>query len=389
MAKLSQNFAKYMIVARMTARGVVEKPDVVGAIFGQTEGLLGSDLELRDLQRTGRIGRIEVEVKSERGKSEAIIQVPSSLDAAETCLIAAALETIEKVGPCDAKISVEKVEDVRTQKRKYVISKAKELLKKLMENQMPNSEQLSEMIKEEVRVEEVSNYHGLPAGPNIDGYDEIIVVEGRADVVKLLKYGIKNVIAIEGSKIPQPIVELSKEKTVTAFIDGDRGGDLDLRKLLEVADIDYVARAPKGKEVEDLTKKEVFKSIRDKIPADIVRSSMKIEKHEEEKHENHERREEKEEHKDMKKEYLKMLDELIGTKAGYIINSKGELVAKFPLSELQNIVINYSDTDTLVLDTRIDQSIINLARHKNIRRIVCKGFSERVDTRGIEVITKK
>ncbi len=383
MAKLSQNFAKYMIYATLEAKGVVEKPDVIGAIFGQTEGLLGSDLELRDLQRTGRIGRIEVEVKTERGRSTARISVPSSLDAAETCLIAAALETIDKVGPCEAKISVESVEDVREQKRRYVVEKAKELLRNLINRGMPDSEKLSELIKEEIRASEISSYHGLPAGPNISSAEEIILVEGRADVINLLRYGIKNVIGMGGSKIPDTIIKLSKEKIVTAFIDGDRGGELDLRKLLEIAEIDYVARAPKGKEVEELTKKEVFKALRDKMPADVVRDEMKIRKREEpEKREPREKRETKE-----KPDYIKMLDDLVGTKAGIIINSKGETVVKFPLNELPNVLMNYTDVSVLVIDDRADQRIINLAEQRNVHKLVCKGLSGNVSTRGIEIIT--
>ncbi|HEC91705.1 MAG TPA: DNA primase, partial [Candidatus Atribacteria bacterium] len=266
MAKLAQNFAKYLIHARLVAQGVIEKPDVIGAIFGQTEGLLGTDLELRELQRTGRIGRIEVRVTTRKGSSEASIVIPSSLDASETSLIASSLETIEKVGPCDAKIVVNRVEDVRSQKRRYVVDRAKEILKQLMEEGIPDSQKISEMIKQSVRSWEVSSFNGLSCGPNIRDYDEIIIVEGRADVITLLKNGIRNVIAIEGSKIPKSITTLTKEKITTAFLDGDRGGDLDLKKLLSVADIDFVARADEGKEVEELSKKQIYKALREKIP---------------------------------------------------------------------------------------------------------------------------
>ena len=247
MAKLAQDFAKYVIKARMKAKGVVEKPDIIGAIFGQTEGLLGSDLDLRELQRTGRIGRIEVNVTTTRGTSESTILIPSSLDASETALIAASLETIEKVGPCDADIKVIRVEDVRSQKRRYVVDRAKEILKNLLEEGVPDSQKITEMIKQSVRAWEVSSYNGLSCGPNIRDYDDIIVVEGRADVINLIKNGIRNVIAIEGSKIPQPIINLTKEKITTAFLDGDRGGELDLKKLIELADIDFVAFAERGK----------------------------------------------------------------------------------------------------------------------------------------------
>ena len=55
MGKISQVSSKYIIHANIDIEGVVDRPDVIGAIFGQTEGLLGADLELRELQKSGRI----------------------------------------------------------------------------------------------------------------------------------------------------------------------------------------------------------------------------------------------------------------------------------------------------------------------------------------------
>lgn len=263
---------KYVIYAEFEANGVVERPDVVGAIFGQTEGLLGDDLDLRELQKTGRIGRIKVEVHTKAGKSYGTITVPSSLDRVETAILAAALETIDRVGPCEARIRVIKIEDVRATKRKYIIERAKEILETLMEEEIPESQELTEEVKKAVRAKELIEYgpEKLPAGPHVPFSDSIIVVEGRADVLNLLKHGIKNAIAVEGTSVPETIIRLSKERIVTAFTDGDRGGELILKELLQVADIDYVARAPEGKEVEELTKKEIIKALRSKVPAEQV-----------------------------------------------------------------------------------------------------------------------
>ncbi|MBO8175401.1 MAG: DNA primase [Thermococcus sp.] len=263
---------KYVIYAEFEANGVVERPDVVGAIFGQTEGLLGDDLDLRELQKTGRIGRIKVEVHTKAGKTYGTITVPSSLDRVETAILAAALETIDRVGPCEARIKVIKIEDVRATKRKYIIERAKEILETLMEEEIPESQELTEEVKKAVRAKELIEYgpEKLPAGPHVPFSDSIIVVEGRADVLNLLKHGIKNAIAVEGTSVPETIIRLSKERIVTAFTDGDRGGELILKELLQVADIDYVARAPEGKEVEELTKKEIIKALRSKVPAEQV-----------------------------------------------------------------------------------------------------------------------
>lgn len=261
---------KYLIQAKLSTDGIVEKPDIVGAIFGQTEGLLGEELDLRDLQKSGRIGRIEVEVSSNKGKSEGTIFVPSSLDQVETAILASSLETIDRVGPCKARISIEKIEDVRVAKRNKIIDRAKLLLTELMKTSKTSGGDLTDMVRQTFQMEEVVHYgrERLPAGPNIDDSDAIIVVEGRSDVLNLLKYGIKNVIAVEGTNIPKTIVDLAKEKVVTAFVDGDRGGELIVRELMQVAEIDFIARAPSGQEVEELTQKQMVKCLRNKIPSD-------------------------------------------------------------------------------------------------------------------------
>jgi len=261
---------KYVIHAHISAEGVVERPDVVGAVFGQTEGLLGADLDLRELQKTGRIGRIEVNITSKYGKSSGNILIPSSLDKIETSILAAALETIDRVGPCISKISVTKIEDVRSSKRQQIIERAKHILTAMFDESVPESQELTDAVKSAVRIEEVTFIDSLPAGPGVLESDAIIVVEGRADVLNLLKCGIKNAIAVEGTNVPQLVAELSKKKTVTVFTDGDRGGELILKELLQVADVDYIARPPEGKSVEDLTQKEIIKALRSKVPVEQV-----------------------------------------------------------------------------------------------------------------------
>ncbi len=269
---------KYVIYADITAEGIVERPDVVGAIFGQTEGLLGSDLDLRDLQKTGRLGRIDVQITSSGGKSSGTISIPSSFDKVETAILAAALETIDRVGPCIARIAINRIEDVRASKRKYVIERAKRILVEMFDENILETEEITEEIKQSVRVEEITHLgkDSLPAGPNVLDSDAILVVEGRADVLNLLKYGIKNAVAVGGTNVPPTIADLCAKKVVTAFTDGDRGGELIIKELLQVADIDFVARAPEGKSVEDLTQKEIVRALRQKIPVDQVLDQYKI-----------------------------------------------------------------------------------------------------------------
>ncbi len=261
---------KYMVKARINADGIVEKPDVVGAIFGQTEGLLGDELDLRDLQKSGRIGRIEVEITSKSGKSDGIVHIPSSLDQVETVILASALETIDRVGPCKAGIKILSIEDVRITKREKIIERAKELLNELMSHSNQTGIDLTDSVRQSVQMEEIIHFgkERLPAGPNVKESDAIIVVEGRSDVLNLLRSGIKNAIAVEGTNIPKTVMDLSKERVITAFVDGDRGGELILRELFQVAEVDFVARAPRPLEVEELTQKQITKSLRNKIPAE-------------------------------------------------------------------------------------------------------------------------
>ncbi|MCK9323080.1 MAG: DNA primase DnaG [Candidatus Methanomethylophilaceae archaeon] len=267
---IDPNATKYMIKAKITADGVVEKPDVVGAIFGQTEGLLGDDLDLRDLQKSGRIGRIEVEIVSKGGKSEGIIYMASSLDQVETVILASALETIDRVGPCKAGIRILGIEDVRITKREKVVERAKELLVNLIAQSKGTSSNLTQSIRQSIQVEEITSYgkDRCPAGPAVKDSESIIIVEGRSDVLNLLRAGIKNGIAVEGTNIPKTVQDLSRERVSTAFVDGDRGGELILRELFQTSEIDFVARAPRAHEVEELTSKQLVKCLRNKVPGD-------------------------------------------------------------------------------------------------------------------------
>jgi len=266
MGKVGVSATKYIIKARLEATGVVEKPDIIGAVFGQTEGLLGADLELRELQRSGRIGRIEVTVKTENGKTTGNIEIPTSLNKENTALIAAALETIERIGPCDAKITITAIDDVRASKRDYVVDRAKALLNELGKG-VPESQELSEMVREKIRTGELKTYGAdkLPGGPNLDIVQELILVEGRADVLNLLKHGITNIIAVGGTNVSKSLVPLCDGKTLTVFVDGDRGGDLILKALVQLVKITFVAKAPTGLEVEELTQKDLIKALRNKV----------------------------------------------------------------------------------------------------------------------------
>ena len=260
MAKISPVSIKYMIHASFTAEGALEKPDVIGALFGQTEGLLGADLEMRELQKEGKIGRIEVDLEKQGKITVGKIHIPTALDQSETTLIGAAIETIERMGPCDSQIEIERIEDVRGSKRDYILERAKKLMQSIEGSS--NSREISKEIKESTKTANIQKYgeEELPCG-DLSG-QEIIVVEGRADVVNLLKAGIQNVIGMNGTKLPDSIKKLGKEKLLTLFVDGDRGGKLIIQNVLDNAKVKDIAIAPDGKEVEELTGKEVLMCLR-------------------------------------------------------------------------------------------------------------------------------
>ncbi len=386
---------KYLIHAQITANGIVEKPDVVGAVFGQTEGLLSNDLDLRELQRTGRIGRIQVNIHSNSGRAKGEIVIPSSLDRVETAILAASLETINRVGPCEAEIQTLKVEDVRAVKREQVVNRAKEIYKNMVESVGPESMKMIEEVREAMRVHEISEYGDdrLPAGPSIHTSDAIIVVEGRSDVLNLLKYGIKNTVAVEGVSVPKAIGELSKKRTTTAFVDGDRGGELILKELLQIGDVDYITRAPKGKEVEDLEKDEVLVALRDKVPtaqflatSNILNDSNGHNKRDNNRKYQNRNSKRNNRYNNRQQEPVveqpvveddevtlmkDMLREFEGTGSGAILDEALNMTKEVEVENIYEEIKNIDGTaDSVIFDGVISQRLVDVASQKGINKLV-------------------
>ena len=265
MAKTYLSTVKYVIKTDFTIDGIVDKHDIIGAIFGQSEGLIGEEMDLKELQKNGKLGRIEVETQVKSGKTVGTLIIPSSLDRVQTSILAAAIESVDKVGPCNSEFKTESIEDARKEKRKAVTERAKELLLK-MGADMPETQELAEEIKGQARTSELKEIgrDRIAIGPEVDSSKELILVEGRADVINLVKHGIKNVAGVGGAKVSRTIVNLARGKEVTVFADGDRGGDIIARQLSQAIKVDFIARAPDGKEVEELTLKEILASLRKK-----------------------------------------------------------------------------------------------------------------------------
>jgi len=341
--------------------GVVEKPDVIGALFGQTEGLFGPELDLRELQKSGRIGRIEISLESKQDKTTGKINIPTSLDRVSTAIIAASIESINRVGPCKASVILNKIEDIRDARRRIIINRAKDVLRKWTVETMPGTDEIFREVSEMLRLARVEKYgpEGLTAGPEINSAKEIIVVEGRADVINLLRAGIQNTIAVEGAKIPQSIIKLCKEREATAFLDGDRGGDLILKELQQVTTIKYVARAPRGKEVEDLTFNEIEKALKNKVPIEKVKVTKK------------ERRK-----KLVPKQIVETAKELSGTLEAVLLDKDLKQVDRLPVREIADKLQQTKDVDTVVFDGVITQRLIDIAEKQNVNYLVAARISK-------------
>ena len=409
--------SKYVIRASIRANGVVNKSDVVGAVFGQTEGLLGDELDLRDLQKSGRMGRVEVDIKSDKGKSKGEIEISSSMDQVETSVFAAALETVERVGPCKATVKVTALEDSRTSKREVIIERARALLIDLLSDSRTAGSTITDTVRKALQTEEVVRFKGkLPAGPNVETSDAVIIVEGRGDVLNLLKHGIKNAVAVEGTNIPKEVVALTKEKTVTAFVDGDRGGEMIIQELLQVAEVDFIARAPANTEVEHITHKQIMKCLRDKTSAELFMeqnkwarpgngSSSKKTRRSGSKKSNTSTKAKKEEAPveaaapsepvEASPVFLKQLEELQGSKNARFLATE-ELADEVSISGLQDQLESSGNTykkngvNTLIMDGIITQRLIELVPKAGINVIVAekKGPLPR-DPVGITMFTRE
>ncbi|MCX6749966.1 MAG: DNA primase DnaG [Candidatus Pacearchaeota archaeon] len=372
MAKISPVSIKYMIHANFTAEGALEKPDVIGAIFGQTEGLLGAELEMRELQKEGKIGRIEVDLDRRDKMTTGKIKIPTALDQSETTLIAAAIETIERIGPSDSQIEVERIEDVRGSKRDYILERAKKLMSEIKGS--TDSREISNEIKDSAKTANIQEYgeERLPCG-NISGR-EIIVVEGRADVVNLLRAGVNNVIAMNGTKLPNAIKELGKEKEITLFVDGDRGGKLIIQNVADNADIDYIVVAPDGKEVEELAGKEILMILRRRTPLNEFLKREGMQKRES--NENQSTPKRKELSEEQKEKLKRILKENQDSGKAILLDESLKEIREISARGFGGSLRRVNEKPyVIVLDGTVTSSVIESAEDAGCQFIVAKNFA--------------
>jgi DNA primase len=262
---------KYHVKLKFEVDGLVEKADIIGAIFGQTEGLLGPEMNLNELQKVSKVGRIEVNVETKGNMTKGDALIPMSTDISTAALIAAAIESIDKVGPFPAKFSLVGIDDIRAIKKKIIVDRAKKIVQDWATRTISEGEEMLKDVYDASKPGKLTSFGKaqLACGTGVFDSDWIILVEGRADVVNLLRAGYDNSIAIEGARIDESVTKLTEGKRVIAFLDGDRAGDLILKELHGVVKIDKVLRAPPGKEVEECTPLEISEILKDAFSPEI------------------------------------------------------------------------------------------------------------------------
>jgi len=366
---------KYHVKLSFDVDGLVERADIIGAIFGQTEGLLGPEMNLNELQRASKVGRIEVNTTSSTNTTKGDALIPMSTDIDTCALIAAAIESIDKVGPFDCQFKLDSIDDVRASKKEEIVKRAKEIKQKWSTKSVSEGDSMLRDVHEGGSGK-LTTYgkEKLPCSDGIFDSPWIILVEGRADVINLLRAGYDNALAIEGARIDESIKELCEKKDkVIAFLDGDRAGGFILKELKSLVHIDVDLRAPTGVEVEELTPQQID---------DILKSTAE----------------------DMKKETIKPTvsdpdDKPIAELAGKVypdLNESLEAVAmdanqkeifKVPISEVVDKLSTQSGIKYLVLDGIITQRLLDGAKQAGIEYVIGHRVAKLVSRDGLKLKT--
>lgn len=357
---------KYLVKLKFEVDGVVERADVIGAIFGQTEGLFGPEMNLNELQKSWKVGRIEINLESKNDKTRGEVIVPMSTDIGTAALIAAAVESVDKVGPCSARFNVGVIEDVRAVKRKQIVDRAKLIVRDWSSKTSSEGENLLKDVTESTKRAKVVNYglENLPAGPGVYSSELVYLVEGRADVVLFLRAGIENVVALEGTSVPDSIIELGKKKRLIAVLDGDRGGDLIEKELAQVARVEKVYRAPAGKEVEDLTPIDVInmlKAEKAEAPAPSRRPKQA---------ESAPPKAVEEAEEPVVVKTRELFPNLNGTLEAVLLDQGLQEIGRFPISELVQKMEGTSGAQYLIFDGIVTQRLVESAARVGIKGII-------------------
>ena len=408
---------KYHVKLKFDVDGLVEKADIIGAIFGQTEGLLGPEMNLNELQKVSKVGRIEVNVDTKSNSARGDALIPMSTDISTAALIAAAIESIDKVGPFQAKFSLVGIDDIRAIKKKVIVDRAKKIVQEWATKTISEGEEMLKDVYDASKPGRLTTFGKaqLACGVGVFDSDWIILVEGRADVINLLRAGYDNSIAIEGAKIDETILKLTQGKRTIAFIDGDRAGDLILKELQGLVDIEKVYRAPPGREVEECTPLEISEILKDveqfindkindtnTIPSNVqqIRNYHRIDHSQNQsnnqdqnssitynrnltnqslnKHNNYDNSDQKQSPDNMiSKEdeevisiVKKVFQEINETLEAMVFDKSMKRIVKIPISEIMKKISELKDGNLLILDGIVTPRLVEAANKSGIRYII-------------------
>ena len=366
---------KYHVKLSFKVDGLVERADIIGAIFGQTEGLLGPEMNLNELQRVSKVGRIEVNIFTTDNTTNGDVLLPMSTDIDTCSLISAAIESIDKVGPFDSDFHLDSIDDVRATKKEDIVKRAKEIKQKWSTQSVSEGDEMLKTVHEN-NSDKITTYGSKKLHCSSGAFDSawLILVEGRADIINLLRAGYDNAIAFEGGRIDESIKELcDKKDKVVAFLDGDRAGGFILKELKSVVHIDFELRADVGIEVEELTPKRV-----DEILSPIAKQIETESKSPSLKDENYAPLAET-----CKKKYLELNESL----EAVALDSDENEIFKIPISELVPKITGQSGIKYLILDGIITQRLFDAAKNAGIEHVIGHRTAKLSNTDGVSLKT--
>jgi DNA primase len=380
---------KYHVKLKFEVDGIVEKADIIGAIFGQTEGLLGPEMNLNELQKVSKVGRIEVNVDTKSNTTKGDALLPMSTDISTAALISAAIESIDKVGPFQGKFLLVGIDDIRAIKKKVIVDRAKKIIQEWATKTISEGEEMLRDVYDASKPGKLTTFGKaqLACGTGVFDSPYIILVEGRADVINLLRAGFDNSIAIEGAKIDETITNLTSGKKVIAFLDGDRAADLILKELQGLVKIDKVLRAPAGKEVEECTPLEISEILKDAveptneqydIPVQHQKGVKKSKNYEnnylqyQDLNFNHGQKDDPQITSAIKELYPQVNETL----EAMILDNSMQVLLKIPVSEIIKKLDSLEGARFLVMDGIITQRLIDAAYKAGIEYVVGHRMAE-------------
>jgi DNA primase len=381
---------KYHVKLKFEVDGLVEKADIIGAIFGQTEGLLGPEMNLNELQKVSKVGRIEVNVDTKSNMARGDALIPMSTDISTAALIAAAIESIDKVGPFQAKFGLLGIDDIRAIKKKVIVDRAKKIVQDWATKTISEGEEMLKDVYDASKPGKLTAFGKaqLACGTGVFDSDWVTLVEGRADVINLLRAGFDNAIAIEGAKIDETITKLTEGKKVIAFLDGDRAGDLILKELQGLVKIDKILRAPMGREVEECTPLEIAEILKEAMPfvtaneqQQRAQSLQQAESIQLQKQERQEQIEEQQSqitsHSNTKEEDTSILSavkevypQINETLEAVVLDGSMKTLLKVPVSDIVKKLNSTEGAKMLVLDGIVTQRLVEVADKVGIEYII-------------------